>query len=243
MYSLPRLAWAWEFLRRDPDYRRAYHTAGAAASIDETNFDISALPFGLRRFEDPGRDSLIANVFWRMSECREVLPLAASPTDVGTSAAPLNLSNLQCGTTVLSQDAEHRQDVLFTQEGRFLQIAVFGETPLSKAVLLTPALPSPDDADSRLLAVRRLTDLVKHGWMRPFLYPHERRAERLIRVVHALDGWRAQASHRDIGISLYGEARVRRDWMDPRNHLRDQVRCAIHYGRDLMGGGYKRFLS
>jgi hypothetical protein len=124
-----------------------------------------------------------------------------------------------------------------------LQIAVFGEIPLAEALLLTPALPAPDDADSRLLAVRRLTDLVRHGWMRPFLYPRERRAERLIHVVHALDGWRAEASHRDIGISLYGEARIKRDWMDPRNHLRDQVRRAVHYGRDLMTGGYKRFLS
>jgi len=243
MSALPRLAWAWEFLRRDPGYRRAYNSTIASAPINDSVFDNPALSFGLRRFEDPDQDSLMANVFWRLRECREVLPLAASPMGESTAASTLNLANLQCSTTVIPHGEEHRQDVLFAQDGRFLQIAVFGEIPLAEALLLTPALPAPDDADSRLLAVRRLTDLVRHGWMRPFLYPRERRAERLIHVVHALDGWRAEASHRDIGISLYGEARIKRDWMDPRNHLRDQVRRAVHYGRDLMTGGYKRFLS
>ena len=43
----------------------------------------------------------MANVFWRMRECREVLPLAVSPVYLGTSASTLNLANLQCSTTVL----------------------------------------------------------------------------------------------------------------------------------------------
>jgi hypothetical protein len=104
-------------------------------------------------------------------------------------------------------------------------------------------LPAPGYADSRLLAVRRLTDLVKHGWMRPSLYPRQQRSERLMRVVQALDGWQAEVSHRDIGIALYGDARVERDWMHPGDNLRDQVRRAIRYGRDLMADGYKRFLN
>jgi len=59
----------------------------------------------------------------------------------------------------------------------------------------------------------------------------------------ALDGWQAEVSHRDIGIALYGDARVERDWMHPGDNLRDQVRRAIRYGRDLMADGYKRFLN
>ena len=158
-----------------------------------------------------------------------------------TTSSTLNLENLQCRTTVSPPDADYRRDVLLAQDGRSLQLAVFGETPLAEALLVTPVLPSLA-TDRRLRAVRRLADLVKHGWMRPFLYPRERRANRLVHVVQALDGWQADASHRDIGIALFGEARVERDWTDPRDHLRDQVRRAIRHGRDLMADGYRRFL-
>jgi hypothetical protein len=73
--------------------------------------------------------------------------------------------------------------------------------------------------------------------------PRQQRSERLMRVVQALDGWQAEVSHRDIGIALYGDTRVERDWMHPGDNLRDQVRRAIRYGRDLMADGYKRFLN
>ena len=242
MSTLPHLAWAWEFLRRNAGYRTAYKSAVADTPIGTVPENSTALRFGLLRFEDPDRDALAANVFWRITDCHEVLPLAASAMGEGTASSTLNLESLQCRTTVCPRDAEARQDVLLTQDGRTLQLAVFGETPLAEALLLTPALPSPALADRRLRAVRRLTDLVKHGWMRPFLYPRERRAERLVHVVQALDGWKAEASHRDIGIALYGEARIARDWTDPRDHLRDQVRRAIRHGRDLMADGYRRFL-
>jgi hypothetical protein len=242
MFALPHLAWAWEFLRRNAGYRCAYNSAVADTAVGAAPENNTALQFGLLRFEDPDRDALAANVFWRITDCHEVLPLAASAMRKDTASSALNLENLQCRTTVCPPDAEHRQDVLLAQDGRTLQLAVFGETPLAEALLLTPALPSPALTDRRLRAVRRLADLVKHGWMRPFLYPHERRAERLVHVVQALDGWQAEASHRDIGIALYGEARVERDWTDPRDHLRDQVRRAIRRGRYLMAHGYRRFL-
>ncbi len=243
MSALPHLAWAWEFLRRNTGYRSAYKNAVADSSIGTPPENNTARQFGLLRFENPDRDALVANVFWRITDCHEVLPLAASAMGEGTASGTLNLENLQCRTTVCPPDAQSRQDVLLAQDGRSLQLAVFGDTPLAEALLVTPVLPSPARTDRRLRAVRRLADLVKHGWLRPFLYPRERRANRLVHVVQALDGWQADASHRDIGIALFGEARIERDWTDPRDHLRDQVRRAIRHGRDLMAHGYRRFLK
>ena len=242
MFALPHLAWAWEFLRRNAGYRCAYNSAVADTDVGAAPENNTALQFGLLRFEDPDRDALVANVFWRITDCHEVLPLAASAMGKDTTSSTLNLENLRCRTTVSPPDADYRRDVLLAQDGRSLQLAVFGETPLAEALLVTPVLPSLA-TDRRLRAVRRLADLVKHGWMRPFLYPRERRANRLVHVVQALDGWQADASHRDIGIALFGEARVERDWTDPRDHLRDQVRRAIRHGRDLMAHGYRRFLK
>ncbi|HEY4971175.1 MAG TPA: DUF6499 domain-containing protein, partial [Steroidobacteraceae bacterium] len=84
MTALPRTAWAWEFLRRNPEYRRVY----AAHLGDVTDRGLpshrGALPWGLLRLEDPVRDVRTANVLWQMKVCREVLPLAASVMRPGT---------------------------------------------------------------------------------------------------------------------------------------------------------------
>lgn len=243
MSMLSSLGWAWEFLRRNPAYICAYNNEGGHAPDIGVDGQNQTLMWGLLRFENPSLDARNANVFWRMRACREVLPLAASPMRRGTEANMLRLKNLQCRATVHPFGADRRQDVLFAQDGRFLQLAVFGDTPLEEALLLTPALPSSIYRGSRLLAVRRLTDLVQHQAIRPSLYPRERRAPRLMRVAQALDGWLAKASYHDIAVALFGPARVERDWRDPREHLRDQVRRAVRYGRDLMESGYRQFLA
>ena len=57
-----------------------------------------------------------------------------------------------------------------------------------------------------------------------------------------LDGSLAGASHRNIAIALFGPERVEADWNDPGENLRDRVRRAVKRGRDLMNGGYLKFL-
>ena len=243
MSALSRLGWAWEFLRRNPAYLDAFYAAARATNGSAAERDKRALIWGLLRFEDPALDARRANVFWLLEACREVLPLTATPMRRGSETNTLHFDTLQCRTTVCSSSDDQRHDVLFAQEGRFLQLAILGNTPLDEALLLTPALPSANYRDKRLLAVRRLTDLVEHQAIRPSLYPRERRAPRLMRVAQALDGWLAKASYRDIAVALFGPARVERDWRDPRDHLRDQVRRAVRYGRDLMEAGYRQFLA
>ncbi|MBS0471323.1 MAG: DUF2285 domain-containing protein [Proteobacteria bacterium] len=238
MASLSSTGWAWEFLRRSPRYRLAYER-----DLAEPAAKPSALDWGLLRFEDPKLSALEANPFWRMKVSPRTLPLVAGAMRPGTAVEKLDLEKLQCRTTVYPLGVEDRQDVLFAQDGRFLQLAVFGSVPLAEALLLTPALPALPYCENRLLAVRRLTDLVKHRTLRPSLYQRQRRAPRLTLVAQALDGWLARASYRDIGTALFGAARVERDWYHSGNHLRDQVRRAVGYGRALANGGYTRFLA
>ncbi len=243
MAGLSRLGWAWEFLRRNPTYIQAFQdTDRPALAVDQGGTD-AALVWGLLRFENPLLDARKANVFWQLDLCREILPLTASPMRRGTEVNTLRLDKLQCRSTVQSLGDDGRRDVLFAQDGRFLQLAIFGDTPLMEALLLTPALPASHHRASRFLAVRRLADLVGSGQLRPSLYPRERRAPRLTRIAQALDGWLAHASYREIAIALFGAARVERDWSDTGDHLRDQIRRAVRYGRDLMEGGYRQFLT
>ncbi|MFN3225792.1 MAG: DUF2285 domain-containing protein [Hyphomicrobiales bacterium] len=75
------------------------------------------------------------------------------------------------------------------------------------------------------------------------LFPSDARGDRLRFVLRALDGSLAGLSHREIATALFGEERVRTDWSDPGDHLRDQIRRAVRRGHALMNGGYKDFLS
>lgn len=159
----------------------------------------------------------------------------------GCAADPLGIGELSCRTTILTL-ADGSEHVLFAEGGRRLQLAISGGSLLAGDRLLTDALPDPAIAPARLLALRRLADLRHHRTLRPVLYPPDARGARLVGVLRALHGWLAGAAFRDIAIALFGEARVDRDWNDPGDNLRDQVRRAVKRGRALMEGGWRRFL-
>ena len=108
---------------------------------------------------------------------------------------------------------------------------------------MTAAIPPVTQMSSRLLSLRRLADLAKHRMLRNSLYQAAPRWVRLRRALQVLDGSLAGATQREIAAAVFGSHRVERDWTDPRDHLRDQVRRAIHRGRALMAGGYFQLLK
>jgi len=228
--GLSRVGWAWEFLRRNGQYRIHY-------ANDDTNV---LADWGLQYFENPDLDSRYAAVFWRPDICSAVLPMTATPLVELIDAFDLN--SLKCSTKIVATPEANRADVLFQQDGRFLQLAVEGAQSLSGMQLLASVVPMPEHPTGRILALRRFANLVTSGGLQSNLYPAERRAPRLMKVLQALDFWLAQRSYRDIAVRLFGEARVEREWNDPGEHMRDQVRRAVHYGRGLMEGGYRQFL-
>ena len=229
--GLSRVGWAWEFLRRNARYRQQYADRTASARPEE---------WGLQYFEDPDLDSRRAAVFWRPDACSAVLPVTAIPLAESTKA--LDPSQLKCSTTIVPATNCDRADVLFQQQGRILQIAITGTRALVGVQLLVPLVPMPQHSAGRVLALRRFANLVTSSALQANLYPPERRATRLTKVLQALDLWRAQRPYRDIGVHLFGEARIDLEWNDPGDHLRDQVRRAVYYGRTLMEGGYRQFL-
>lgn len=138
--------------------------------------------------------------------------------------------------------ADERQNVLFTEGFRNLQLAVVGGNLLKPARLTANVLWPPAEVKQRLQGLECLNALRSTGRLLPRFFPAEPRGVRLRLVLRALDGSIAGASHREIGSILFGKARVDRDWADPGDHLRDIVRRAIKRGRSLMNGGYRKLL-
>ncbi|WP_246674623.1 DUF2285 domain-containing protein [Mesorhizobium sp. B4-1-3] len=141
---------------------------------------------------------------------------------------------------LLSGDAH--QHVLFEDEAKALQLAVSGASLLEPARLTSTILWAPADVKRSLTGIACLNGLRSSGRLADRFFPPEPRGPRLRSVLRAFDGFVAGASHREIGVVLFGQARVDHDWADPRDHLRDTVRRAIGRGRLLVNGGYRQFM-
>jgi hypothetical protein len=231
--TLRRRGWAWEFLRRLPAYRKAFMQRDAAGA--------DACRWGLLRYEEPTLDARSATAFWRLEDCPGVLPLSALSKVDRDQLVPFNLDRVLCRIEFHHSDSDDRSDVLFVEEGRFLQVSISGTKELNGALLFMPALDIPENVTARAASFRRLNDLMLHGHLRQTLYPQEPRAPRLVTVLKALDGSLAGLPHREIAMLIFSKERVDADW-GVQHHLRDQVRRAISYGQSLMEGGYRQFL-
>ncbi|MBZ9763326.1 DUF2285 domain-containing protein [Mesorhizobium sp. CA8] len=182
-----------------------------------------------------------ASVFWSPGLCSHVLPVAAERAQRSRIADAFDLSALSCRVSVLLAGDGHQQ-VLFTDGGRTLQLTVSGATLFEPARLTASVLWSPAEVRQRLHGLECLNNLRSTGRLPARFFPAEPRRVRLRWVLRALDGSIAGARHREIGVGLFGKARVDGDWADPGDHLRDIVRRAVRRGRSLMNGGYRQFL-
>jgi len=230
--ALPRPALAWEFVRRSPAYREAYHSC----DLSEHG---AAWP--MVRLENPCLDARHAVPAWTGGVCDEILPLRTGAGPEEAIRAAINVDQLRCQMTTIEENAGTTH-VLFAERGRQLHLAVEVD-PTAGLALMTPALAPMPLTWKRTLALPRLSDLAEHGELREHLYPAESRAPRFARILQALDGALAGARHRDIAVSLFGERRVTQDWASPDNHLRDHARRAVAQGRIMMAEGFVRLLG
>lgn len=243
-------AWAWEFLRRNEDYRRTAAATRCVAPESRLSGLSPSLPvtpseperWGLVAFADPGRSARTATVLWQPDLYDAVLPLTSMTEEIARDFPALDLAKLSCRVTLVPvSDRVHH--IFLGDEERWLQLLLRGTSPIGRLHLVTDAVVTwPSFADRHLL-LKRLCYLASHGCLAPDLYRPHAQADRLARVLQALDGVLQGASQREIALSLVGRERVARDWNDPRGHLRDHIRRAVQRGRFLMGSGYRHLLK
>jgi hypothetical protein len=230
MLALSSEGWAWEFLRRNPDYRHDYFSNLTQSSSLSLN---AATRWGLLQLADPDLDARTAEVFWSPSINFSVLPLV-----IAGEGGPNGLSGIRCRTTVLETGDPNVRHVLFSGEGRFLQLTVSGAGSLHKARHMIEALPE-HGKDRKYTALRRLSDLAHHKRLRPHLYTRQRRAPRLAHLAVILDSYGRNPAHRAIAQDVFGEEKADSDW----DNLRDHIRRAVAAGRRLSQTGYLEFLG
>jgi hypothetical protein len=237
---LPPTGCAWEFLRRNHDYQRAWRSFASRATLSSEPESEPAV-FGLVRFESPERDARSANVLWHRSLSREVLPVIALKPESADHYTRLSLIGLKCRVTV-QMGAAAEQHILFAEDGRFFQVEVQGLQALETARLTTEIVFSPPLLAARVQGLKRLADIVTHRCLRACLYSPERRACRLMKALQAFDAMQAGASHRQIAVALFGETVVREDWCGRSDYLRLRVQRLLRFSERLVKGGYRDLL-
>lgn len=223
---------AWEYLRRNPEYRRDWR--------DRWRRGQQAQRWGLRLLEDPDFDARVAHPDWFPDPpgVVHVYPDADPPDNV----APFHLWELP-GEKQLLHDGR-RILLLQRQGGGALRLAL-----------------SPELEDGMAHAYATRAEPKRRGRWRAAeaafaaldaLQPHDpgmvavgdrpgRTAMLHLHTLQALDGLQVGASHRQVARGLYGAHNVAAHWHSD-GQLRAHVRRLIARGHRLTQGGYRRLL-
>lgn len=223
---------AWEYLRRNPEYRRDWHSRKGRPR--------QAQRWGLRLLEDPVLDARDAHPDWFPDPPAvvQVLP----DTDPLAGALQFRLWSLP-GEKRLLHDG--RRLLLFHR--------IAGRT---RCLALSPEL---EEGMAHVYAVRASRQMLTR-WRNAEIaltMLDERQARQRaagtagdrpgrtvllhLRTLQALDGVQAGASQRKVAEVLYGAEAVAECWYSD-GQLRAHVRRLIARGRRLMQGDYRRLL-
>lgn len=224
-------ALAWEYLRRNPEYRRAWQCHRRRSQHE-------AQRWGLRLLEDPACDARDAHPDWfpDPSSVVQVYP----DTDPTADALPFQLWRFP-GRKHLTHDGKRL--VLTTQlVNRMLRMAI--SPALEDGMAYVYAVRAGCKLPERWRAIEaelKLLDAAKVHRTAIATGRPGRTSMLHMRTLQALDGTLAGASQRGVAEVLFGIAAVTERWYDD-GDLRAQVRRMIWRGQTLMDGGYHRLL-
>lgn len=186
-----RHAFAWEWLRRRPDYQ------AAAGEVDS-----SAAAFGLRNRPIFEADARAAHPVWAAAV--DPFLLIATVRSCSRNEGNFDLARVrECSTMATSADGEHW---LFGTAARPLRLDIRSGSLCGGPVALTIHVARLDKV--AVVALARLIALVREGRWHRSHFPAERRARRWSQVLRVHDALLSGASQRDIADVLFGTAGI-----------------------------------
>jgi type VI secretion system activator RovC-like protein/transcriptional regulator len=252
MLTLSRSRWAWEFLRRNPDFladaaREPPGTVSFRPACPRTLLvkprtdQVAADRWGLAFFPDPGANGHDALAFWSGDRFPRQVELQVSPAMPGETCEIQDKTRAQCEITHLV-DAAGREHLLVKGNGHVVQVRCKGRSLLTPdPVRLGFLIHGVDTFQSR---VSLLADAQRVYGPRPPAPPPWTRTRLALR--NALIAWDCQTaglSLRATASFLYGEARAREAWASPSRAMKDEMRRARKRAQKLVHGGYRQLLA
>ena len=224
-------ALAWEYLRRNPEYRRTWQRHRRRPQYE-------AHRWSLRLLEDPARDARDAHPDWfpDPSSVVQVYP-DADPT---ADALAFQLWRIP-GRKHLTHDGK-RLVLTIQFVDRMLRMAI--SPALEDGMAYAYAVRAGCQLRERWRAVETELAILDTDSAHHSATTSDRPGRTSMLHMHtlqALDGTLAGASQRGVAEVLFGITTVAERWYDD-SDLRAQVRRLIRRGQTLMDGGYQRLL-
>jgi hypothetical protein len=221
---------AWEFLRRNPSYRKA-----AAAAADH-----AALDWGLIAFADPEHASF-RQVFWDRAVNPLVLQAYADP---GRKKDPdaCDLERLRPHMEIL-RPLIGPCHILLSDQHSCVQIELRGEVILEGWVRLRWQLLGVTALRPQLMALHRFAAFYRYGRFPKRHIPPVTRLQRLIQALRTYDAATEAVPLVQIANALFGPERVQSDWHGQSDYLRSRIKRLLHQSRRLVDDGYCRLFQ
>ncbi len=225
-------ALAWEYLRRNPEYRFAWQHHWHYPQHD-------AQRWGLRLLEDPARDARDAHPDWFPDPASvvQVYP-DADPTD---DALLFQLWHIP-GRKQLMHDGKRLMLTTHLVD-RKLRMAI--SPALEDGMAYAYAVRAGRQLRERWRTIEADLAMLDADSAHPSAIATDRPGRTAMLHMHtlqALDGTLAGASQRGVAEVLFGITAVAERWHDD-SDLRAQVRRLIRRGQTLMDGGYRHLLQ
>lgn len=230
---------AWEWLRRDPDYRVA------AATPRRPGTGPAVLPaeplaprWDLHAFEDPALPALAARPVWCRAGYGRVLEADARAG--GPPQDRFDLARFAAVTTVV-RDRAGTEHLLVSDGASSLRLDILSGSVLAGPVCLAyrlaglAALRGPLDTLGGLLRLSQSGRLAR---------PAARdRNRRLVLLLRAWDALRDGASQRELAAVLLSDEAAARRWRTEAPSLRARAQRLARSARAMASGGYRRLLG
>lgn len=220
-------ALAWEYLRRNPQYRTDWHNQTPHA----------ASRWGLACLENPTRDARHAEPAW-LVESDDITRLTVDHAPIAKQTrftlwgTPGHKRLQHDGRRLLLTNALGHDQLRIA-----LDESIRDDVPVGFLVRSDASAPAQYRAIERQRQLWTDCSVVGQAHPRP-----DRSAVVHMRCLQAADGADAGASHRTIATMLFGKDSVDARW-DGDGDLRNQIRFLLRRARRLIGGDYPRLLS
>jgi len=232
-----RSLFAWEWLRRDANYRAAAVRARSTHS-GPTPPCASAEEFGLLGFEPAHLGVPDARPVWRSDHHPYVLWAEAG--GVNTSSDLFDPDRLRGLVRLV---AGHGCDHLLLSDGlRSIRIDGPAGTFSGGPACLRYRIEGLAAAEAPLLTLRRFLALCGSGRFSRSLHRRGAQARRWILMLRASDALAAGATQREIAATLLSRSAAEPLWRSRESSIRSQAQRLVRAARNMTDGGYRCFL-
>jgi hypothetical protein len=182
----------------------------------------------------------MARLLWAADLDQGVVRVDAVPA-VSASGGCFDLARFAAMTTVI-RNAAGGEHIAISDGYRRIRIDVLTGSLLGGPVFLRHHLDEIDQLDPKLLALRRLIALHRHGRFVASLFLVGPQIKRIVMALRVYDALADGASQRDIAIALFGKNAVDDDWIVGSDYLRLRVRRLVTLARRMAAGEWRHLL-